>query len=134
MSNEHGTPASLRRLLANHADPKTPPGTRHPVAHPKDYVPFHSDYPHSSRSAAQVIGKSVYWMRNTRQADAKRIAADEDPEGPVWSYDPQGNPVYIHCDLITYIRSKYIRAIPVSGSDNTPEPPIETGGQSPYAA
>jgi hypothetical protein len=95
---------------------------------------FHPDFPHGSRSAADVIGKSIYWMRNTRQADAKLIAQGDDPTGPIWSYDPQGNPVYIHRDLITYIRSRYIRAIPVLGSEARPESPLDTGDYPPSAA
>jgi hypothetical protein len=95
---------------------------------------FHPDYPHGSRSAGDVIGKSIYWMRNIRQADAKRIAEDEEPTGPIWSYDPQGNPVYMHRDLIQYIRSNYIRAIPRSGRDTDPENPINSSDTPPAAA
>lgn len=80
---------------------------------------FHPDFPHDSRGAGEVLGKSVYWIRNTRQADCKRIAEGKEPRGPVWHYDPAGNPCYLHKDLIDYIRSNYVRALPTSGSAET---------------
>jgi hypothetical protein len=110
-------------MLEGYQDPKTPKGTKQDWPGRNGF--FHLDYPHGSKSAGEVIGKSIYWMRNTRQADAKRIAADEEPVGPIWSYDVHGNPVYIHRDLILYIR-KYIRAVPLAGSGDTPETPENT--------
>jgi hypothetical protein len=95
---------------------------------------IHPDYPHNSRSAGLVINKSIYWVRNTRQADAKRIAAGEEPVGPVWHYDHTGAPAYLHRDLIAWIRDKYIRALPKSGSQRPPEPRIEPEDSPPTAA
>jgi hypothetical protein len=95
---------------------------------------FDPDYPHGSRSAGELINKSIYWMRNTRQADARRIAEGKPMVGPVWSYDPAGLPYYIHKDLVEYLRTKFTRAIPRVGMEVVAENPDSTGDSAPTAA
>ena len=92
------------------------------------------DHPHKPSSASERIGHCDSWLANHRTTDSARIADGLEPIGPVWCKAPNGRIFYLERDLQDWMRRNYIRAIPMSGSGDTPATSGNTGDHPSAAA